>query len=79
MDESKNTFFERKMEMMKKREEMMNAMDEKQLRAFIKGYMMGERMAFKQVEMMSAGCDCDSHGCSCGGGHCECEGRDHEK
>lgn len=70
-------FFEMKMEMMKKREEMLNAMGDKELRAFIKGYMMAERMVFKRmIELKECDCNCGSDGCggdSCGCGEKECD------
>ncbi len=58
--------------MLKRREELLNAMGEKELRAFIKGYMMAERTAFKHMKSMG-GCagGCGSQGCSCAGG---CQG-----
>jgi len=67
MKDEKDSFFEKKMEMWKKREEIMNSMSEKELRAFIKGYMMGQGMAFKVLKKMERGCSCHEHGsCECG-------------
>ena len=63
MKDAKDEFYEKKMQMWKKREELLNSMSEKELRAFIKGYMLAEKMVFKQLNSMS-GCEC---GCCQGG------------
>ena len=65
MKDEKDEFSEKKKQMWKRREELLNAMSDKELRAFIKGYMMAERMVFKQLN--SAG------GCGCQGGGCQAE------
>ena len=70
MKDEKGEFFERRMQMWKRREEMLNSMNEKELRAFIKGYMMAQRMAFRKNRMH--GCQC---GCCQGGSSCNCSGK----
>ena len=61
----------KKIEMWKKKEELLNAMSENELRAFIKGYMMGQKFIFKQ---MGSGCECGcQEGSSCEGNECNCE------
>lgn len=71
---------EKKMQMWKMKEEMLNAMGDKELRAFIKGYMMGQKAVLKQLSAMD-GCDCgdckcDSDSkegsCGCGKEDCNC-------
>ncbi len=66
--------FERRMLMWKKRDEMLNALSEKELRAFIKGYMMGEHMVFRKLRKMNQ-CQCGSCGsCGCGdNSSCNCD------
>jgi len=59
---------EKKMKMWKMKEEMLNSMSEKELRAFIKGSMMGQKTVLKQLSSMG-GCQC---GGSCGGDSCGC-------
>ncbi|MDE1865777.1 MAG: hypothetical protein KGH94_04045 [Candidatus Micrarchaeota archaeon] len=72
MKESREDFVERKMKMWKMREEFINSMSDKELKAFIKGYMMGERTIFKRLsKMQGCGCGCGG-GCSCGGS-CNCD------
>ena len=75
MSDEKGEFSETKMQRWKMKEEMLNAMSDKELRAFIKGYMMAQRMVFKQLNAMS-GCSCgDYHGgssCGCGNKDCNC-------
>ena len=80
MTDEKNEFYERKMQMWKMKEELLNSMSDKELRAFIKGYMMAERMVFKQLKALN-GCDCGScsenssckgESCGCGGKGCNC-------
>ena len=83
MKDGKEEFHERRLEMLKKREEFLKSMDEKELRAFIKGYMMAERITFKRLKSV-VGCSCDncceescressSCGCgSCGNSSCGC-------
>ncbi len=71
---------EGKAEMFRRREELLKSMDEKELRAFIKGYMMAERMTFRRMKSVSSCCsdDCggsckESSQCSCGScGSCAC-------
>ncbi len=69
MKDEKEEFSEKKKEMWKRREALLNAMSDKELRAFIKGYMMAERMVFKQLNS-AGGCGggCQGGGCQCGGG-----------
>jgi hypothetical protein len=77
MKDAKDEFFEKKMQMWKRREELLNSMSEKELRAFIKGYMMAERMVFKQLSSM---CGCQGGSCqegsSCKSESCGCEEKD---
>lgn len=74
MSEEKESGFERKMQMMKMRDEMLNAMSDKELRAFIKGYMIAERTAFKHMMAMnSCQCGCgEGSSCACGKENCNC-------
>ena len=84
MEGKKEEFHARKMEMWKKREELLNTMSEQELRAFIKGYMMGQRSIFKQLDSTN-GCGCEG-GCGCGNGmkgpcgcnseNCNCKGKE---
>ena len=78
MADSTDGFSEKKERMWKMKEELLNSLSEKELRAFLKGYMMGERMAFKQ---MASSCDCGScqcgsqckeESCGCGQKNCNC-------
>ncbi len=77
MKDMKDELYEKKMDMWKRREELLSAMSDKELRAFIKGYMMAERMVFKQLRSI---CGCQDGGCqggsSCNSGQCGCEGKD---
>ena len=68
MKETKDSISEEKMKMWKMKEELLGSMNDKELRAFIKGYMMGEKMVLKQLASMGAG-QC---GCGCGGSSCGC-------
>ena len=71
--ESKNDSTDQKMKMWKMRKEMLDALGEKELRAFITGYMMAEsKMMRKMGSKCSCGCTCCS-GCSCGSS-CNCKG-----
>jgi hypothetical protein len=64
---------EMKMEMMKMMEERLNAMSDKELRSFIKGYLMGEEKAFKHLSAMTGGCGCGGGKCpGCGQANCTC-------
>ena len=54
------------MDKLKMKQEMLNAMDEKELRAFITGYMLGQKKVFKFLKSHS-GCACGGSG-GCGGG-----------
>ncbi|MDE1861266.1 MAG: hypothetical protein KGH72_06150 [Candidatus Micrarchaeota archaeon] len=71
---------EDKMKMWKMKEEMLNSMTEKELRAFIKGYMMGQKSVLKQLSSMGGcscgGCgsdsSCNSDSCGCGKEECNC-------
>jgi hypothetical protein len=80
MKDEKDEFSEKKRQMWKRREELLNSMSEKELRAFIKGYMMAERMAFKRLNSacgcQSGGCQegssCRSESCGCGEKNCNC-------
>jgi hypothetical protein len=81
MNDAKEEFGEKRMKMWKMKEELLNSMSDKELRAFIKGYMMAERMVFKQLNAMngcgcSGGCQTDSsykgESCGCGNKDCGC-------
>lgn len=75
MKDEKDNFMEGKMKMWKMREELLNSMSEKELRAFIKGYMMGERKILKHLASSACGCQegsCGSGSCSCGNDSCGC-------
>ena len=76
MNSEKTESHERKMEMWKKKEELLNAMNENELRAFIKGYMMGQKSIFKQIDSTNE-CGCGGHcheesSCRCGNNDCNC-------
>ncbi len=77
-DEMKDEHFEKKMRMWKMREELLNSMDVKELRAFIKGYLMAESRRRREMRMSGCGCgNCGCGGCNCGNsgsGNCECKG-----
>jgi hypothetical protein len=68
MANTKDEFLEKKMKMWKMKEEFLNSMNDKELRAFIKGYM---RMAFKKLKMLHmmhgshGGCECGDKDCNC--------------
>jgi hypothetical protein len=71
-DEMKNERMEHKMMMWKMRKEMLDSMNEKELRAFITGYMMSESMILRKLgSKCSCGCHC-GQGCNCKGGSCNC-------
>lgn len=79
MKDAKDEFYEKRMQMWKKREELLNSMSEKELRAFIKGYMMAQRMVFRQLSSMcgcGGGCQegssCKSEPCRCNDKDCNC-------
>ncbi len=74
MKDEKDSFHEMRMNRWKMREELLNSMDEKELRAFIKGYMMGQRTVFKHLSAVN---ECGSGSCGCGGKECNC-GKEHE-
>ncbi len=80
MENKKDEFHARKMEMWKKREELLNAMSEQELRAFIKGYMMGQKSIFKQLDSTNGcggGCGCgNGMNSSCGCGSENCKGKE---
>lgn len=66
-DETKADMMEGKMRMWKMKREMLDAMSDKELRAFITGYMMAES---KILRKLGSTCGC---GCGCGqGGNCGC-------
>jgi hypothetical protein len=69
MKDEKGEFYEKKMQRWKMKEELLNSMSEKELRAFIKGYMMAERIAFRHLRPKH-GCECES--CH-EGSSCRCE------
>ncbi len=63
---------EGKMKMWKMKKEMLDSMGEKELRAFINGYMMAESKMLKAMSSDS-GCGCGCSG-SCGcGSDCNCD------
>ncbi len=64
---------EMRMRMWKMREELLNSMGEKELRAFIKGYMMGQHMLLRKFRKHGG---CGGNGERCGGncgGNRECK------
>ncbi len=64
---------EKRMQRWKMREEMLNAMSEKELRAFIKGYMMAEHTIFRRMTQMCSPSSCNCQECSsCKGESCDC-------
>ena len=78
MDAGKSDRMECKMKMWKMRKEMLDSLGEKELRAFITGYMMAEsRMKRHHSCGCNGGCSCGcNRGCSCGcggGGECSCK------
>lgn len=71
--EDKGKFLDKRMEMWKRREEMLSKMDEKELRAFIKGYMMSQGMLLRMLKpkhKCNEGCGCGN--CNCVSGNCNC-------
>jgi hypothetical protein len=66
MDSGKKEMSDEKMKMWKMRKELLDSMSEKELRAFITGYMMAE-----SKKRHESGCGCGSS-CGCGGGGCSC-------
>jgi hypothetical protein len=84
-DEMKDDRMERRMKMWKMRQEMINSMGEKELKAFITGYMMAESMILRKLSKKCScgggcgqGCGCGQHGgeCGCGkGDSCNCESK----
>jgi hypothetical protein len=74
MDQTKNERMEGKMRMWKMRKEMLDSMSEKELRAFITGYMMAEKMILKQLgSQCGCGCGCGQQGCDCKDDSCKCD------
>lgn len=70
MAKEEKDWMERKAEMWKRKEALLDSMSEKELRAFIRGYMMGQRQASKGAHQ---GCGCGGGGsCNCGQGSCNC-------
>jgi hypothetical protein len=68
---------EKKMQMWKMKEDLLNSMSDKELRAFIKGYMMGQRTVLKQLSSMGGcqcggGSECKGESCGCGKEGCDC-------
>jgi hypothetical protein len=78
MKDSNESYDENKMKMWKMKEEMLNSMSDKELRAFIKGYMMGQKAVMKQLSAMGGcgsggGCGCGGEqSCACGKEECDC-------
>lgn len=76
-DEMKAGKMEAKMAMWKMRDEMLKSMDEKELRAFVTGYLMAESMLLKKLGSKgscSCGCGCGyGQGCNCNAESCNCE------
>ncbi len=77
MNEDRKELNKGKMEMWKKMEELLNSMDQKELKAFIRGYMLGERTAAKKMRNDGCGggaCVCSgaSSACGCGKEECRC-------
>lgn len=62
-----------RMQRWKMREEMLNSMSEKELRAFIKGYMISEHTLLRHLNRRHCQCgSCSERGSQCGGGSCSC-------
>ncbi len=78
MKDEKDAYFEKRMQRWNIREEMLNSMGEKELRAFLRGYMMGERTVLKHLsaamESQCGGCGCGDS--SCKGESCNCGDKD---
>lgn len=72
-DDKKGDKMDHKESRWQARKEMLEAMDEKELRAFILGYMMGQKLILKKMVQMNSS-SCESGGCNCGGGSCGCGG-----
>ncbi len=82
--ESKNDRMDYKMKMWKMRKEMLDSMNEKELRAFITGYMLAESKILRKLDSKchggcscgcGSGCDCDCGSkCNCKDGSCTCNG-----
>lgn len=73
-DEGKDERMEYRMKMWRMREEKFNSMGEKELRAFITGYMTAESMLLRKLSKKH-GCSCGQHGGECGcGQECNCKG-----
>jgi hypothetical protein len=71
MEQEKNGW-KHKEEMWRWKKEMLAAMGEKELHAFITGYMMAEKMVLKSMSSgRGCGCGCGPE-CSCKGGTCKC-------
>jgi hypothetical protein len=80
-DETKEDRMEHRMKMWKMRQEMLNSMGEKELRAFISGYIMSQSMMLRKMGSRHGhgfgcghGCGCGSE-CNCKGGSCNCENK----
>ncbi len=54
-DEARNERMEGRMKMWKMRKEMLDSMSEKELRAFINGYMMAESMMMRRMRPRHGG------------------------
>ncbi len=64
---------EGKMKMWKMQKEMLNSMGDKELRAFITGYMMAESKILKAMNSeCGCGCGCGQE-CNCEDGSCKCD------
>ena len=77
--DQRNERMESRMKMWRMNQEMLNSMGDKELRAFITGYMMAESKILRKLgSRRGCGCGC---GCSCGdkcsckGGSCKCDER----
>ncbi len=75
-DEMKGEKMEGMMKMWKMRKEMLDSMGEKELRAFITGYIMAESKILRKLgSRHGCGCGCScgcGQGCDCKGGSCDC-------
>ncbi len=71
-----------RMKMWKMRKEMLDSMSEKELRAFITGYMMAESKILRKLGSKchcgsgcGSGCGCGSSGCNCKDSSCGCSSK----
>lgn len=73
MDQTRAERMEGRMKMWKMRKEMLDSMSEKELRAFITGYMMAESKILRKLGSRGS-CGC-GQGCGCNGASCNCDSK----